>query len=258
MKNIPEYKFKRTKENTLILKASEIETIASDFIKEYSAFNSDYSLLSLKPTPIENIIENYCDIQTDYQTFTEPFTLGMTTFSSGNIKIIKDGKIVIYPVDKGTIIISNELAEDSKQKGRYNYTLAHELGHNIFHRILFEEPDYSNQPLLFDIKPVSIQAITCHRDNIENLNTKNWTEWQADYFASCLLMPKEAVAEFWKPYIKESEFIFGENPKPLLHNMQEEERYSKLEEFIKTFQVSKQAAKIRLEKLNYIERRYSL
>ena len=32
-------------------------------------------------------------------------------------------------------------------------------------------------------------------------------------------MPKEAVAEFWKDYIKEPEFVFGEDPVPYLSKM---------------------------------------
>lgn len=262
MKNIPDYHFKHNKkENTLILKAAEIEQHVSAFLQEYSKFNSEYSLSTPQATPIENIIENYCGITTDYQTFDDSNILGMTAFSSGIIMIKRDETTIPYKIEEGTIVISNELADDEKLEGRFLYTLAHEFGHNFYHRILFETPGNSNQPSLFDDEPIETQFISCHRDNIENFNStysKNWTEWQADYFASCILMPREAVAKFWEPFIRDAEFVFGEEPKPLLSHMKWMEIEYYIGEFIKKFKVSYQATRIRLEKLNYIERRKSL
>lgn len=262
MKNIPEYQLRHNKkENTLILKATEIEQHASDFLQEYSKFNSEYSLSTPQATPIEDIIENYCGITTDYQTFDDSNILGMTAFSSGLINIMRDDEVVHYKIDKGTIVISNELAEDENQEGRFLYTLAHEFGHNFYHRVLFETPDTSNQPSLFDDEPIETQVISCHRDNIENLDlprNKDWTEWQADYFASCILIPREAVARFWEPYLQEPDFVFGETQKALLSHMPWMEIEYHIGEFVKKFNVSYQAAKIRLEKLNYIERRKCL
>ena len=135
--------------------------------------------------------------------------------------------------------------------------MAHELGHNVYHTKKFAEPDYSNQLLLFEEEPKKSFAITCHRDKIENLEyapAKDWIEWQADYFASCFLMPKEAVEVFWKDYYKEPEFVFGEEQAPFLAGMQYNELKVEFERFVKTFEVSKQAARIRLEKLKYIKR----
>ena len=259
MKNIPEYHYKHNKKsNTLILSSSDIEKHVSAFLQEYSKFNTNYSLSVPQATPIEHIVENYCGITTDYQTFDDSNILGMTAFSSGIIKIKRDETIVPYKIEKGTIVISNELADNEKLEGRFLYTLAHEFGHNFYHRILFEIPDNSDQPFLFDDEPIAVQVISCHRDSIENFNNicnKNWTEWQADYFASCILMPKEAVYEFWKSYIKEPDFVFGEEQKPLLSHLDWMEREYQIGEFVKKFNVSYQAATIRLEKLNYIERR---
>lgn len=181
----------------------------------------------------------------------------MTSFSSGFIKIIRDEIEVLYKVDKGSIIISAELDVEEKQLGRLNYTMAHELGHNIYHRKMYDKHNYSNQPSFFDEESKEAFAITCHRDNVENLSRtveKNWIEWQANYFASCILMPKEAVSAFWKDFIKESDFVFGAEPEPLLHDMPYNELKNEFERFVNIFQVSKQAAKIRLEKLNYIKR----
>lgn len=256
MKNLPNYHLKHNKKsNTLILSASDIEQQSSAFLQEYSNSKSSYSLLIPQATPIEDIIDNYCEIIIDYKTFDDSNILGITTFSSGFIKIIRDGKSINQKIEKGTILISNELAEDEKQEGRCLYTLAHEFGHIFYHRVLFEIPDNSNQLSLFDEESVDALVISCHRDNIENLGdsyNKNWTEWQADYFASCILMPREAVYEFWKPYVRKTDFILEGNPKSLLSHLDWLETEYHLCEFTKLFKVSYQAAKIRLKKLNYI------
>lgn len=258
MRNIPEFNIRYDKEYTPILKAAEIDNHASIFLQEYSKKHPEYSMLIPQATPIEEIIELECEISMDFQSFSDKEILGMTSFSSGIINVVKDGVISPYKVDKGTIIISSELESDEKLRGRFHYTLAHEFGHNIYHRRKFEEPDYSNELLLFENEPKKQFAITCHRDKIENLEynpTKDWIEWQADYFASCFLMPKEAVAVFWKDFSKVPDFVFGEEPMPFLANMQYNAFQVEFERFVNTFQVSKQAAKIRLEKLNYINRR---
>ncbi len=256
MKNIPDYHYKHNKKsNTIILSSSNIEEHASTFLQEYSNFNYTYSFSTPQATPIEDIIESYCGITVDYQTFESSNILGMTAFSSGLIKIKRDEKIVNYRIEKGTIVISNELAEDATMEGRLLYTLAHEFGHIFYHRVLFETPDNLNQPSLFDDTHFENQVISCHRDNIENLDNsynKNWTEWQADYFASCILMPKESVVEFWEPYIEKQDFVFGEEQKPLLSHMECIEKEFQMREFVKKFNISYQAAKIRLKKLNYI------
>ena len=211
MKNIPDFNFNCSKDGTPFLSAKDIDSHATAFLQEYAKSHSEYSFLVPQPTPIDEIIESHCGLSMDFQDFAEKDVLGMTSFSSGFINIIRDNAIVPYKIEKGTIVISAELEADEKLQGRLRYTMAHELGHNVYHRKKFEVPDYSNQPSLFDEEPKKIFAITCHRDSIENLggaHEKDWIEWQADYFASCLLMPKEAVAVFWKVFSKETDFVF--------------------------------------------------
>lgn len=52
-------------------------------------------------------------------------------------------------------------------------------------------------------------------------------------------MPKDAVEEFWRPYVKKQEFVFGEDSKPLLYDMNFFERNTKFAEFVEKFEVSK-------------------
>lgn len=72
--------------------------------------------------------------------------------------------------------------------GRYNYTLAHELGHWELHREYIIGPDLNT--------PNQSGVILCRtRDRKEPV------EFQADRFASYLLMPKEKVYEGYVRFI---------------------------------------------------------
>lgn len=259
MAKIPKFKLKHQKDFTPILKSSDIESLTESVLEEY-AKNSDYSLENPQATPIEDIVENYFDIPVEYCTFANSSTLGMTTFSDGNVAVIDDEKPSIIHVANGTILISSELSDDASQEGRFRYTERHELFHRIFHWEKFTVNDENTLEFDFgDKKPIECKAIVCHRDSIEYAcgmpAERDWPEWQADYGSSCFLMPKKSVYEFWKPYLNaEAKFELSSTGKALLENMDYFARLRKMEEFKETYNVSKIAARIRLEKLRFINK----
>lgn len=72
-----------------------------------------------------------------------------------------------------TVYISDKV----KNTGRQRFTIAHEIGHIALHIPLFkahlqQTPLFRHETYLFRDKDM---------------------EWQADYFASCILMPRDAV-----------------------------------------------------------------
>jgi len=67
--------------------------------------------------------------------------------------------------------------------GRFNFTLAHETGHWRLHRQYYQEDP--NQGKLFDGR--GQPAFVCRSSQ------KPPAEWQADFFAGCMLMPREVV-----------------------------------------------------------------
>ena len=74
-------------------------------------------------------------------------------------------------------------------EGRYRFTLAHEAGgHWRLHRHLFAR------------EPAQL-ALFAMPDTPSNLcrlsQAKERVEWQADYYASCLLMPRKLVFAAW-------------------------------------------------------------
>lgn len=65
---------------------------------------------------------------------------------------------------------------------RYKFVLAHELGHALIHDGAIISSELIN-PL-----PDSEYNFRTNKHNLQN--DKQWIEWQANYFAACLTMPK--------------------------------------------------------------------
>lgn len=75
-----------------------------------------------------------------------------------------------------------QVNHDLYHSRRYNFVLAHEIGHCILHE------GYIMDSALLNIMPDSEYSFRTDRYTLDN--DKNWIEWQANYFAVCLTMPK--------------------------------------------------------------------
>jgi Zn-dependent peptidase ImmA (M78 family) len=81
-------------------------------------------------------------------------------------------------VKEELICVDRSLAED-QDEGRLCFTFAHEAGHWVLHRQLIDQIDRTDG---------NAGRIYCRIKD-----ARKPAEWQADYFASCLLMPAVAV-----------------------------------------------------------------
>lgn len=92
------------------------------------------------------------------------------------------GKIAarILPLDK-LIEINEDIPE--LRGGFGSSTIAHEIGHWILH-INHKEIDGSSKQQMLDLGLEDIQPFLCR-----STDTQQKIEWQAQYFAGCLLMP---------------------------------------------------------------------
>lgn len=128
------------------------------------------------PIPIEDIIERGLNLQ-----------LG---FSDLRKKLEMDDVLGATFIRQRMICVDESLLNHASE-GRLFFTFAHEIGHWILHRGFIKHACRSNSPADF---------IFCRLQD-----AKKPIEWQADYFASCLLMPEAQVCEaFYK--------IFGTRP----------------------------------------------
>ncbi len=99
--------------------------------------------------------------------------------------------------ERDIIKVNSELADDFEQEPRYRFTVSHEVGHVILHFPLL--PPFNNQVNLFSGQPQEAEPIALCReiDIYGDVRTEctdyDWQEWQANVFASHLLMPEERV-----------------------------------------------------------------
>ncbi|QJB41712.1 ImmA/IrrE family metallo-endopeptidase [Chitinophaga oryzae] len=87
-----------------------------------------------------------------------------------------------YVFSKKLILIDSELASNEK---RFNFTLAHEIGHWLLHR---------NVKILGNRSDIITDDSTIIGNGPRKLHTDyDWMEWQANYLASSLLMPPNLI-----------------------------------------------------------------
>lgn len=175
--------------------------------KTLFAHNAHYSDGPPSATPLELMAESI-GLSIEYACLSSNGNaLGKTAFEDGATPIFDKEKQEYVNIETmtGTIFIDESLVKDPALHGRYRYTLAHEMAHWILHRNIFANYDE-----------------TFYETN------KKEIEWQADYLAQSLLMPKGQVQKAFYARI---------------HSI------STLPDLAKIFEVSKQAMGIRLETL---------
>lgn len=121
------------------------------------------------PIPVEDIIERYLKLNLQYLDFYQ-----------------KHGMENVYGalyVKERTVAISESLLQDSNE-GRLIFTCAHEAGHWCLHRRYVDSAR----------RPAEERGVVLCRTGRSG---KLPIEWQADYFAGCLLMPEEMVRGAW-------------------------------------------------------------
>lgn len=155
------------------LSDADIEAEANMLLQ---SFEAKYGTIQTAATPLDEIIENHLRLGFEIADLGHPAILGQLDIEENLIRI----NTVLDP------------HKDPSKEGRYNYTLAHEGGHQVLHRSYAEalmEPSLFDEP---DEEKESI--ILCRMED-----QKAPIEIQADKFASFLLMPKEKVIrEFLK------------------------------------------------------------
>ncbi|MFO7987552.1 MAG: ImmA/IrrE family metallo-endopeptidase [Desulfatiglandaceae bacterium] len=117
------------------------------------------------PIPVEDIVERYLRLRLIYDD------LG---------RILGTDVLGATYVESRTLCINERLFENGSE-GRLVFTCAHEVAHWVLHR------PYVRQQKINGPESKSIVCTTS--------NAKAPIEWQADYFASCLLMPEKEIRE---------------------------------------------------------------
>ena len=151
-------------------------------------------------------------------------------------------------LSKGPVVrISRLLTESESRQNRLRTTLSHELGHVVFHSCLTAFAD--QQRLIPASDSNGSISFICKRSDILQQSSRpvDWMEWQAGYASGAFLMPHSELKLLESDFRKSSQY-FG----PIYDN--QTHALSLVAHVQNRFQVSKQAARVRLAKLEIIEK----
>jgi hypothetical protein len=155
-----------------------------------------------------------------------------------------EGVTEFRPGRRPRVRIVAELAYDEVRQNRYRTTLTHEWGHVHYHAYLFDTEPRAND--LFDPAVAKGGEQVCKRGGILNTRKTDWMEWQAGYVCGALLMPisqlRCAVADY-----QDAHRLFGPVAIGTTHGA------SLIEIVRQKFQVSADAARVRLSQLAYLQ-----
>ena len=132
---------------------------------------------------------------------------------------------------------------------KFNFTLAHELGHLSLHRHLIF--DRNGEPARAPVE--TVKEIFNERGN---LNTEEeWVEWQANAYATSLLMPASMIK---KAVVKQQQELGIRNRGKIFIDNQacnQKDYFDILSRLSDFFKVSRTAVDYRLRKLELIDDR---
>lgn len=217
--------------NIDILSRDKIDNEAEKFLMKYRP----NALKEATKLDLEALIENDLEVEIDYQNLDKNHQiLGATIFRDGYMEVYNNEKKELKKFNSNTMIFDIQLSEDYKQAGRFLFTLAHEIGHWVLHKKYFFIDE--GQQSIFDYcsEDEKSSIICAKRSEVDMIRVKKktegeWLEWQADNFASSILMPKQVFKLTYEELKKK--------------NLDKEKI---LEELSRIFGASKKACEIRI------------
>lgn len=223
--------------NTLrFMKDQEFEDESALLLAEYG---NKHDQVIAPPIPVDEMVELYLGLSLEFLDMQKLFGVG-------------DVHGALW-VNEKRVGIDQRLdpARNPAMLGRYHFTLAHEAGHWRLHRQLFLRK--ANQPTLLPDSAPRPEYI-CRSSDTEPI------EYQANRFASCLLMPREMLKRAWHEWRGGMDPIY-------LPDLREESGDDGTDEMIMEnavrplagiFQVSPEAMRIRAEGIQLLLRRRDL
>lgn len=142
-------------------------------------FARDHHPIAAPPVPIDEIIELHLKL----------------TFEMSDLrKLFGHGDVhgaIWFRAKKIAVDQQLDPVRNANMRGRFNFTLAHETGHWRLHRKFFLRGE--GEQFLYDQSPAPADYVCRSSD-------KRPVEWQADSFASHLLMPRALVRQEWEQW----------------------------------------------------------
>jgi hypothetical protein len=162
----------------------EFDDEAALLLAEYGREHGD---VTSPPVPVDDIMEEHLKIPIEVRDLRAEYPEG-------------DVLGAIFFNDKLMVIDQRLIPEEfPSMRGRYRFTVAHELGHWQLHRHYYLRRA-SQRSLLSGATPTPDHVLRSHQSDPR--------EVQANRFASCLLMPREMVKRAWHEWRGSMEPIY--------------------------------------------------
>lgn len=223
------------------LSRQDIEAIATRIVNAY------YRLPELQGQPIyridpELLLTKVLGLNIEYYHLSRDNSiLGATSASEMGIEVFdNDDNEAIYFLDGKTVLVEKDLKEDETQRGRCNFTIAHEASHQILKMLYPREYGVSARPA----------KLHFYRANSEKKKPiSDWEEWQANALGSAILLPRDRI--------EKAMFMFGLGDKiTMLNKVYATEVYERFKDLAVFLGASKTALAIRMKQLGLLENDY--
>lgn len=167
--------------DNLYLSRDDIEAIAIEVTELYKTAKVPQRHLMYSVDLVE--LADMLNLSVDQQRLSYDGTiLGMTAPDAQLVSIIgPNSERYLYPLDGKTILVESRLWDNPRLIGRRNFTLAHEIAHQILYQRFPEAYGIDNR-ILCDYRR-SGRRVT------------NWHEWQADALGAAIFLPKDAILD---------------------------------------------------------------
>ena len=162
--------------------------------------------------------------------------LGQTSSGAVWTTIYDDNMNRMYfELDGSTILVEKRLLNDPRMEGRKNFTIAHEIAHQILNR-KYPEMYSAHNRTFCDYR----------RSTKPKKEIVDWHEWQADALAAALLLPMDVL--------QDSMFVFGLGEKmKMLSRKYSHTKFELFCEMADYLQVSRTALSYRMEQLGLLD-----
>lgn len=153
-----------------------------------------------------------------------------------------EGVTDFYRGRKPRVRIASHLWEGRSRENRLRTTLTHELGHVRFHNYLYQV----EASLELFTSTLQGTPLRCKRQDVHGSSKRDWMEWQAGYASGAFLMPRSGVREVARR---------NAGGRPLAAppiGAATSEGMDLIARIAGSFQVSEEAAFVRLSQLGYL------
>lgn len=218
-----------------LISANNIENVAENILKTYQTT----MLEEPKPLSLSELISALDVKVVEKKLSNDSSILGEVVFRDMQIDVFDENDALEkLQVSKGTIVVDPTI-KNFRNQGSYNNTIVHEIVHWILHR------NYQECRMLLNSEG-SGSFVDTTADTTTEWTDTEWMEWHANSIAPRLLMPKKTTKQKVNELFTEYSLKYSEDLKP---NMFEQV----IDDIAEFFQVSRLAAKIRLQQLGYKE-----